>query len=210
MKKQAEKTKKIQLGKVQKIILAAVAALLCIATVLLIVFSSTQHPLEKFAAKMVRKQSFQMDVVLSGIPFFGTVALTYEMDGNIQHIPAGSFTSESYIEMVGDKQYQYTKDDTGKWTKKEGDNNLLASIQDNEALKQLLDVDNYEEVEGKKNVYRQKADVVFENCRDVTITLEDNSCIIEMVTLTDGMALDTLIVISNVGKVNLTLPFVIE
>lgn len=210
MKKQAEKTKKIQLGKVQKIVIAAVAALLCIATVLLIVISASQHPLEKFAAKMIKKQSFQMDVVLSGIPFFGTVSLTYEMDGNIQHIPAGSFVSESYMETVGDKQYKYTKDETGKWIKAESEENLLSSIQSNETLKQLLNVDNYEKVEGKKNVYRQKADVVFENCKDVTITLEDKSCIIEMIALSDGMALETLIVISNVGKVNLTLPFVAE
>lgn len=210
MKKQAEKTKKIQLGKVQKIVIAAVAALLCIATVLMIVISASQHPLEKFAAKMIKKQSFQMDVVLSGIPFFGTVSLTYEMDGNIQHIPAGNFVSESYMETVGDKQYKYTKDETGKWIKAESDENLLSSIQSNETLKQLLNVDNYEKVEGKKNVYRQKADVVFENCKDVTITLEDKSCIIEMIALSNGMALETLIVISNVGKVNLTLPFVAE
>ena len=209
MKKPTEKTKNIKISKTKKIILSAIAAVLLIAIIVGIVLWSSVHPLEKFALKIARKQNFQMDIVLSGIPIFGAVALTCEVDGNIQHIPAANFISESYIETVGDKRYTYTKDDTGKWTKTESDvdeDDLFGNLQENEAFQELMNLENYEEVEGKKNVYRQKEDVTFDGFKNVTITLEKDTCTIEMILYTSGMALDTVIVISNIGKMDLTLP----
>lgn len=198
-----------KLTKTKKIIIAAIAAVLLIAIIVGIVLWSSVHPLEKFALKIARKQNFQMDIVLSGIPIVGAVALTCEVDGNIQHIPAANFVSESYIETVGDKRYTYTKDDTGKWTKTESDvdeDDLFGNLQENEAFQELLNLENYEEVEGKKKVYRQKEDVEFDGFKNVTITLEKDTCTIEMILYTSGMALDTVIVISNIGEMNLTLP----
>lgn len=198
-----------KLTKTKKIIFSAIAAVLLIAIIVGIVLWSSVHPLEKFALKIARKQNFQMDIVLSGIPIFGAVALTCEVDGNIQHIPAANFISESYIETVGDKRYTYTKDDTGKWTKTESDvdeDDLFGNLQENEAFQELMNLENYEEVEGKKNVYRQKEDVAFDGFKNVTITLEKGTCTIEMILYTSGMALDTVIVISNIGEMNLTLP----
>ena len=200
-----------KLTKTKKIILAVVALILCAATVTGIVLWSSVHPLEKFALKIARKQNFQMDIVLSGIPLFGSVALTCEVDGNVQHIPAATFISEQYIETVGDKRYTYTKDDTEKWIKTESDvddDDMLSNLQDSEIFKELMNLDNYEEVEGKKNVYRQKEGVEFDGFKDVTITLEKDSCTITMILYTSGMALDTVIVISNIGKTNVTLPSV--
>ena len=198
-----------KLTKTKKIIFSAIAAVLLIAIIVGIVLWSSVHPLEKFALKITRKQNFQMDIVLSGIPIFGAVALTCEVDGNIQHIPAANFISESYIETVGDKRYTYTKDDTGKWTKTESDvdeDDLFGNLQESEAFQELMNLENYEEVEGKKNVYRQKEDVAFDGFKNVTITLEKGTCTIEMILYTSGMALDTVIVISNIGKMDLTLP----
>ncbi len=195
-----------KLTKTKKIIIAIVAAVLCIATVLTVVMCNSIHPMTKFGAKLLRKQNFQMDVVLSGIPLFGSVAISCEVDGNIQHIPDGTFTSESYVETVDGKQYTYAKDENGKWTKTESENDILSGMQDNEMLQKLVNPDNYELVEGKKNVYRQKDGVEFDNCKNVVVTLEKNSCTIEMILYTDGMALDALIVISNIGKMNLELP----
>lgn len=196
-----------KLTKAKKILIIAVALVVCIAAVLSIVLlSASLDPLERFAAKIARKQNFQMDIVLAGIPLFGSISLTYEVDGNIQHIPDGSFASESYIETVGNKQYQYSKDENGKWVKEETESNMLSTIQSNEMFQQLVNFENYELVDGEKNVYRQKADVVFEACRDVTITIEKDTCTIEMITLSNGMALETLIVISNIGEIDLTIP----
>ena len=198
-----------KLTKTKKIIFAAVAAVLCFAAVLsIILVSISRDALARIAAQIARKQNFQMDVILSGIPLFGSVAFTYEVDGNIQHIPDGSLVAESYTETVGDKQYQYTKDENGKWVKSESASDILSGIQNNERFKQLVNFENYESVEGKRNVYRQKADVVFEDCKDVTITVEKDTCTIEMILYTGGMALDTVIVISNIGKIDLTLPVV--
>ncbi len=193
----------------KRILIAALAAVLLIATVVGIVLWSSVHPIERFALKIARKQNFQMDITLSGIPIFGAVALTCEVDGNIQHIPQGTFISESYIETVGDKRYTYSKDDSGRWTKTEKDiseNDLFGNLQDNEMLKKLITPENYEKVEGEKNVYRQKEGVEFESFKDVTITIEKNTCTIQMILYTDGMALDTVIVISNIGKMDVTLP----
>ena len=209
MKKPTEKTKNIKISKTKKIIFSAIAAVLLIAIIVGIVLWSSVHPLEKFALKIARKQNFQMDIVLSGIPIFGAVALTCEVDGNIQHIPAANFISESYIETVGDKRYTYTKDDTGKWTKTESDvdeDDLFGNLQESEAFQELMNLENYEEVEGKKNVYRQKEGVEFESFRNVTITIEKDTCTIQTILYTDGMALDTVIVISNIGKTDVTLP----
>ena len=199
-----------KLTKNKKIILAIVAAVLCVATVLsIVIVNASMNPLEKFALKIMKKQNFQMDIVLSGIPIFGAVALTCEVDGNVQHIPAANFISESYIEKVGDKQYTYAKDSNGKWTKTEGEaSDMLSGIQSNDLLKDLMNLENYEEVEGKKNVYRQKEDVTFESFKNVTITLEKDSCTIEMILYTGGMALDAVIAISNIGKMDVTLPSV--
>ena len=196
------------MSKTKKIIIAVVAAVLCVATVLSIVLiSNLGHPLEKFALKIITKKNFQMDIVLSGIPLFGTVALTCEVDENLMHIPDATFISEQYVETVGDKRYTYTKDNNGKWTKTESDaNGMLSNIQDNEMIQELINIDNYEEVEGEKNVYRQKEGVELEHFKNVVITLEKDTCTIQTILFSDGMALDAVIVISNIGKMDVTLP----
>ena len=198
-----------KLTKAKKIIIAVVAAVLCIAMVVGIVLWNSVHPLQRFANKIVRKQNFQVEFYLYGIPLFGSVSFTCEVDGNIQHIPASNLVSESYIETVGDKHYTYSKDSSGKWTKTESDaesGDVLSNLQENGMLQQLVDPDNYEAVEGKKNVYRQKDGVKIDNCEDVVITLEKGTCSIEMILYTNGMALEALIVISNIGNINLQLP----
>ncbi len=202
-----EKTMK-KLTKTKKIILAVVAAVLCIAMVVGIVLWSSVHPLEKYALKLLQKQSFQAEILVTGIPFFGGFSLIYEIDGNIQHIPEGPSTLEAYVETVDDLQYTYKKDENGNWQKSEGAENAFADLENNETIKQLLNVDNYEPVEGEKNVYRQKADVTFEDFEDVTITIDGDKCMIEMVLLTNGMALEAMIIISRVGKIHLNLPTV--
>ena len=223
MKKTTKITKKTKDGKIKIIIteikksknlkallIASIALLLCIATVLSIVLiSNSKSPLEKFVSKITRKQNFQMDIVLSGIPLFGSVALTCEVDGDVMHIPQATFVSEQYIESVDNKRYTYTKDDAGKWTRTESDDgadSLLSGLQDNETFQKLMNLDNYEEVEGEKNVYRQKEGVELENFKNIQITIEKDTCTIQAILYTDGMALDTIIVISKIGEMDVTLP----
>ena len=195
--------------KTKAILISAIALVLCLATVLTVVLiQNSIHPLERFAAKIARKQNFEMEVYVSDIPLFGTISFVCEVDGNVQHICDSSFVSETYIEVVDGVQYQYSKNDNGKWVKEVSEESLLDNITTSETLQQLINVDNYEEVEGQKNVYRQKSDVVFNGCKDVTISFDKKSCIIEMVSLSYGMELRTLIIISNVGNVDIQLPTV--
>ena len=100
-----------------------------------------------------------------------------------------------------------SEDEKTKTEKDIGENDLFGNLQDNEMLKELITPENYEKVEGKKNVYRQKEGVEFEGFQNVTITIEKGTCTIQMILYTDnGMALDTVVVISNIGKMDVALP----
>ena len=215
-KKNTENTKmikKIKFSKTTKIIIAAVALVLCIATVLSIVLiSNSMSPLEKFMLKIAKKQNCQMDVVLSGIPMFSPIAFSIEIDGNVTHIPDLLIVEECYVEKVGNETFSYKKAENGKWVKeKETDDDSALNLFAEKDLEKLINPDNYELVEGTENVYCQKADVQFENFKNVTITLEDDSCKIDMVAYVEisifgKMALETQIVISKIGQVDITLP----
>ena len=188
------------------ILIASIAAILCIAIVLVAVLYKPMHPIEKFAYKLMAKKNFEMQVSLYGIPLFGSIAFVVEMDGNVTHIPDLYFVEECYVEKVGDETFNYTKDESGKWVKTKNDDDSVSDLLDEDALKELIDHNNYELVEGTKNVYRQKESVQFENFKNVTITLEKDSCTIEMISYMEGMALETQIVISKIGQVDITLP----
>ena len=206
--KMAKKNQKILTQK-KTIIIAAVAIVVCVAAVLSItLINNSKNSLEKLEEKLTKKKNFQMDIVFSGIPLFGSISMTCETDGNIQHIPETSFFAETYIETVGKKQYSYVKNDFGKWEKSEGAQIAFSTLQDGDVLAELMNADNYEPVKNEKNVYRQKAGVTFEYFQDVTITVEKDSCTVKMITLAGTMTLETHVVISNIGKVNVRLPIV--
>lgn len=200
-----------KLTKTKKIVIASISAgtaVLLIVAILLIALSNAKSPLEKFASKIEEKQNYRMDVTLSGIPLLGAVTFAYEVDGNIQHIPDGAFVNESYFEIAEDAQYQYSKDADGKWVKEKSDEDLFTSITTSDVFKEIINPDNYEPVKGEKNVYQQKEDVTFDLCKNVVIYLEKDSCTITMIAYSNGMALETVIAISDIGKVDITLPAV--
>ena len=206
--KMAKKNQKV-LTKKKTIIIAAVAIVVCVAAVLSItLINNSKNSLEKLEEKLTKKKNFQMDIVFSDIPLFGSISMTCETDGNIQHIPETSFFAETYIETGGEKQYSYVKNDFGKWEKSEGAQIAFSTLQDGDVLAELMNADNYEPVKNEKNVYRQKAGVTFEYFQDVTITVEKDSCTVKMITFAGTMTLETHVVISNIGKVNVRLPIV--
>ena len=147
-----------------------------------------------------------MDIAVYGVPLIGGFALSLEIDGKVIHVPDSGFVEETYFETVGDKKYTYTKDKSGNWTKAESDNTSTTEFLDEKNLKELINPDNYELVEGSENVYRQKADVQFEKFKNVTITLADDSCTVDAITYYNDWALETKIIISNIGKMDVTLP----
>lgn len=192
----------------------ALSLLIVIATCLSLLMAFTscapKHPIDAFIEKVEKADSCQMSMTMSDVPLFGTISVTTKIDGNIQYIPATIFGEESYTELVGDVTYKYTKNDSGKWTKAkvsstdaEADD---SSIFSEESMEQIFNSENYEKVSGKENTYRQKSDVTFEGYEDVVITIEDDSCTLEMNATSNGMVFGLTVVISKIGKVKLTLP----
>ena len=226
MKKKTKITKKTKDGKIKivmaeiktnkkfrTILIASVAAVLCIAIALVAIFYKPMHPIEKFALKLMAKRNFQMEVSISDIPLLGSISFVAEMDGNVIHIPDVLSGEESYIEKVGDETFEYKKDETGKWVKSKSEDDPTLDLLSEDDLKELINSNNYYLVEGTKNVYRQKDDVQFEKFKNVTITLENDSCKIDMIASVEisifgEMALTTQIVISKIGEMNVKLPSV--
>ena len=189
----------------KSVLLASVAVLLIIAlaTTLILVFKKS--PLEKCFALLEKADNYQAEITISNIPLLGTMTMTQKVDGNITYTPAILFEGEKYTETVGEDVYVYTKNDDNVWVKEKQDDST-----DNDELtdtfEELFDPKNFEKVKGEKNTYKQKDDVTFDNFEDVIITVGEDELTIEMTMKEDGMSLPVSIVISKIGKINLTLP----
>ena len=179
----------------------------CLSILMAFTSCSSKHPIDEFKEKMKKADSYEMSITMSDVPLFGTFTMTTQVDGNIQYTPAVMFSEEEYTETVDGVNYKYTKDASGKWTKeKEETNDNDSSIYGDESMAQLFNPDNYEKVKGEENTYKQKSDVAFDDYEDVKITIEDNSCTIQMKAFSDGMTYGVKIVFSKIGEVELTLP----
>ncbi len=181
---------------------------LCLSMLMMVTSCSSKHPIEEFKEKMEKADSYQMSITMSDVPFLGTFTMTTKVDGNIQYTPAVMFNEEEYTETVGDVEYKYTKDDSGKWTKTkvEDTEDDSSSIYGDDSLNKLFNPDNYEKVKGEENTYKQKDDVDFEDYENVKITIEDDSCTIEMSFISNGITVGVKIAISKIGEIELTLP----
>ena len=181
---------------------------LCLSLLMMATSCSFKHPIEAFEEKMEKADSYQMAMTMSDLPIFGTITITTKVDGNIEYTPSTLLSEEMYTETVDDVKYRYTKDSSGKWTKAivEDTEDESSSLFGEDTAEKLFDPDNYEKVEGEENAYKQKDDVEFEGFSNVIITIEDESCTIEMSMTSEGMTVDVKVEISKIGKVELTLP----
>ena len=180
---------------------------LFISMMLIVTSCGSKHPIEEFKNKMADADSYQMSVTMSNVPLFGTITMTTKVDGNIQYTPAIMFNEEEYIETVGDTKYKYTKNEDGTWSKtQDTEEEDDSSVTSDKTMEELFNPDNYEKVKDNENTYKQKKDVTFDNFEDVTITIEEDSCTIEMMSTDEGYGVK--LVISKIGKIELTLPTV--
>lgn len=181
----------------------AVAAII-LAVTLILVFS--KYPIAKFFAKMKKEDNYQLTITLSDIPLFGTIKMQAKQDGNVSYTSAWGFGS--YTERVGDDIYEYTKDlSSGNWIKEKqesADESESNTTIDQLLFEGLLDIKNYYKV--NKNMYKQKNDVHFDDYHNVVITLDGDSCTINMDATSEGTVMHVEIVISNIGRVELILP----
>lgn len=196
----------------EEIIMKKVVSLLIIVAICTSLFISltscaSKHPIDEFKEKMERVDSCQIDLTMSDVPLFGTITMAMKFDGNIQYTPAMLFGEEEYIETVGDVEYIYTKDESGKWTKEineveEDDSDIYSE----ELIEKLFNPENYDKVEGEENTYKQKSDVSFDEYEDVKITITEDSCTIEMKATSEGIVFGLKMVIHKLGEIELTLP----
>ena len=185
------------------IIASAIAVAAIVLTVTLILIFA-KHPIAKFFAKMEKEENYQLNITMSDIPFFGTITMVAKYDGNVSY--SSGFGEESYTERVGNVVYEYTKNSSDKWikekqTSEDGDDDLT---DDMFTAEELFNPKNYKKVE--KNKYEQKDDVDFDNYDNVVITIDNDTCMIEMDMSSDGMVMHAKIVISKIGEVELVLP----
>ena len=181
---------------------------LILALILLLIFQSS--PIGRILTKLEKNESYHMSATISGIPILGSISLERMVDENVTYTSAFLFSSEQYTEVVGDDTYVYTKSSGGEWTKKKADS---SSNTTDDMIEDLIgDVDelanpkNYERVKGEKYKYKQKDDVDFGGCKDVVITIADDTVTIEMTVSFQGMDMPATVVISRIGEVELTLP----
>ena len=165
-----------------------------------------KHPIEKFNDKMEKADSYQITITMSDVPFLGTITMTTKVDGNIQYSPTTLISEEEYIETDGDVEYKYSKNELGKWVKEKVTDKDDSEVFDEESFEELFNPKNYEKVKGEKNTYQQKDDVDFDEFKDVKITIEDDSCTIEMSVTSEGVTFNMEIVVSKIGEIELTLP----
>lgn len=163
-----------------------------------------KHPILEYYEKMESVDNYKLTITMSDVPYFGIVTMMNYVDGNIEYAPETMFNEEEYLETVGEKIYSYTKDEDGKWTKT--DVTEYYAEEDELLAEEFFDYNNYEPVEGKENVFKQKNGVDFGEYSNVTFTLGDNSFTIEMTVEEEGMTMGLTLIVSNFGESDLTLP----
>ncbi len=183
-----------------------VMAICLLASMLLLMTSCLfEHPIDQFREKIEKSgNNFQMAMT---IELTDTIKMTQivKTDGNIQYTVANKdwMIPESYTETLEDGTvFEYTKDAFGVWSKAEKEDESALDEDAND----LFNSKNYEKVDGEKNTYRQKDDVIFEKFEDVVITIGEDSCTVECVLRIEGVGYDTKVVYSKIGEMELTLP----
>ena len=163
-----------------------------------------KHPIQKFAETMYTADSYQVEIGVTDIPFVGELSVTLQVDGDVTYTPEILFAPAKYVEKKDGKQYVYTENSDGTWTKTEGEVEDAMSELDVEELLELLNPANYEEVE--EGVFEQKDDVTFDDFEDVVITIGEDEYTIEAATSAEGLTVHVEIEISKINEVELTLP----
>lgn len=194
----------------KKIVSSALAFLLGISMLFAATACSSKHPIAEFKDKMDKKGSYEVAVTMSLMGM--DITVTTQIDGNIQYTPGTALSSEMYTETTDNGINMYSKDFSGNWIKTsvglddtdEDDMDFM----DDKILKDLFNPENYEEVEDKENTYKQKSSVTFEDFSGVIMTIDGDTCTIEMSISEEGIGYSVKMTISKVGQIDLTLPTV--
>ena len=175
---------------------------------------SGTHLLEDFKERLEEKQNYEVEMSVTGVPLLDELAITFSVDENVKHFSETLLTNEIYVETLDGKSYVYTKSLLGdEWEKAEMDAlsvdlSDFSDILSEDAVESLLDIRNYDISVDDELVLTQKEDVEFDFCKDVVLTVSSDSCSFELTVEFLEVECTATVVISNIGKVNLSLPAV--
>lgn len=187
----------------KKIISLSLALALCASILLCATSCGGNSAIEDFKKKMDDAGNYEMTLTMSNVPFFGTITMVTQVDGNVEHLEASTFSDEQYSETVGDVTYQYTKNEDGTFTKAQTEKKDKDSdVTSEKSMSQFFNPDNYDKVD--ENTYKQNKNATFDSFKDVEITFENDSCTIQMVSIEEGYNVE--LVISKIGEIDLELP----
>ncbi len=172
--------------------------------------------LEEFAVLFAESDNYQMDITLVDW-VEGGHTITEKWDGNLFYQSYFMWPVEHYIETVDGKQYVYQSDinfpnDPSKpWTKYELEEGTQFSLIPDYTLEAFLsNVNNFVKIEGEENKYKLQDGVEIPYCNNIVITLDETSCTIELNAYFLYGYTDIIVVITNFGGVELTLPAISE
>ena len=195
------------------------SAILIIALVLPSCTASFSHPINDIKTKMQTQGNYIMTIEMRSGYTYGVK--TIKSDGKIKYVENYirsnySYTTEEYFHMSTNTRYYQASNGSWKSTwfdPTEHSNSIGVSSNDiafsAELLKALFDSNNYIKVQGTSNIYVQNPLTVFYAVENVEFTFYDSDygnteCKITM----DMSSVQITITVSDIGKVNLTLPIV--
>ena len=203
----------------KKLLSILIALGLCIS----ILFSATsclsglsKHPIEQFNDEVEKEESYKMEVSCD-IPMMGVLNVTFKVDGNLLYA-SESYNGErmeAYYETVGeDTVYEYlNRDEKWKkevWTSEAGVSLMDSFLELEKIFDELFDADDYEKI--SKNTYKFKADAALkkdlEGVESIVMVIENGECRITLISKSNDTTTTVEYVITDVGKVELSLPSV--
>lgn len=189
----------------KKVFKTALAVLFVLMLSVSCVSCSSGNPFQSFLKEVQKEENFKVSMVLYHDDF-GKVTQTMYRDGNVTYYFANDLLDidEYYEEIVDDYCITYQKNESGRWKKSISDQQSTTDS----TFDDIWNMDNFERDKTNKNVYRQKKTVIFETMDDVVLTFEDDSAVVEGSMVFEGEKCDVKMVISDLGKIQLTLPTV--
>ena len=189
----------------KRVILTCLAAILCLSALLSTTGCSMLfNPIDSFAEELENAESYEivMLIEIEGI----RIVMTEKVDGNITYTTySNDMYPAEYTKTVDDYEIVYTEAKDGCWIKSitDGDDE---EDEDSWLDDDIWDSENYEKVEGEKNTYRQKSDVIFEHLEDVVLTVNDGTVMFKAKVYYEGASADMKVTISKLNEIELELP----
>ncbi len=202
----------------KKIVRALLVLALCVTCVFFAV-ACRRHPIDNAVKKMEEANSYKMTVEMSAAEFGESIKIDMliKVDGDWGYVTGKTIingkveaSTHAYVHKKGKKTTTYVKDSSGEYiaTTQEIDE---YGLMDGDWIYDLLDSDNYKEVEDEKSTYELKRDVEIEIGNDMEV--EDAYLIINSDKIKlyveveyEGIDMDLTMIVSDTNDTKVSLP----